>query len=113
MAEHRAAQKLGEAGRPLPGAFGGQGRGMRPADTPILHLRPPPSPTSFLGPLLGPSWELIPQCTKSPWGVGVASSPHRRPARLSQAFSRGPKPGRCAGIQPSPRVAHSGISPCL
>lgn len=47
--EDRAAQKLGEAGRPLPGASGGRGRGMRPADTLILHLRPPePRANTFL-----------------------------------------------------------------
>lgn len=48
-AEDRAAQKLGEAGRPLPGASGGRGRGMRPADTLIRHLRPPePRANTFL-----------------------------------------------------------------
>lgn len=111
--EDRAAQKLGEAGRPLPGASGGRGRGMRPADTLILHLRPPepnlhPQPPfrSFVRAFVGTNTSV----RKIPVGGGGGVFPAPAPC---EAFSRGPKPGRCAGIQPSPRVAHGGISPCL
>lgn len=108
-AEDRAAQKLGEAGRPLPGASGGRGRGMRPADTLILHLRPPEPNLlfrSFVRAFVGTNTSV----RKIPVGGGGGVFPAPAPC---EAFSRGPKPGRCAGIQPSPRVAHGGISPCL
>lgn len=72
------------APRGLRWAGAGNAPGRHPDSAPPASRTQPPSPSSFLGPLLGPSWELIPQCAKSPWGAGVASSPHRRPARLSR-----------------------------
>lgn len=90
--EDRAAQKLGEAGRPLPGASGGRGRGMRPADTLILHLRPPepnlhPHPPfrSFVRAFVGTNTSV----RKIPVGGGGGVFPAPAPCEAFSGFLAG------------------------